>query len=175
MRCKVASGAGNLQGCKVLTESPPLKGFGSAAVRLAPRFQALTTDDPRKAGNMQVTVPVAFEASGPGPRYLSGFDWRVRPDPTQTAAIFPDKAAKDGIVTGRAIVDCLVQADGALADCGVVSEEPAGEGFGASALRLAAIMRAAAWTQDGRPIDGARVRMPFRLNLHDGEPAAKQP
>jgi hypothetical protein len=172
MRCDVKRN-GRLRDCQVLTENPPLRGFGGAARRLAPLFQLYVDEKDPPAGRLQVNLALAFEPPGPGPRFVTAPDWTRRPTPTQSASIFPDKAARDGLKTGVALVECVVQMDGSFAGCEVREETPAGEGFGEAALRLIPTLAIAPWSQDGRPTDGAHIRVPIRLNAAaPAEPAA---
>ena len=64
--------------------------------------------------------------------------------------------------TQRATIDCRVEAGGALGDCRVASEEPAGGGAAKAALALSPKFRISTWTADGLPTVGARVRVPLR-------------
>jgi TonB family protein len=61
---------------------------------------------------------------------LSPFDLATR--------FYPEQAVQQKI-DGRTKVRCKVVADGSLRDCGLVSEHPKGFGFGASALKIAAL------------------------------------
>lgn len=174
MRCELKAD-GRLRECVVLSEEPPYRGFGEVAKKLAPRFRALTDPARFEHSKVLVTVPFALEAQPPSPRYITAPDWRAGPTPAQTLALYPDKALKDGIRTGRGRVECRIQPDGALADCKAESEEPAGEGFGEAAVRLAGLMAIGAWSQDGRPVDGAHIRIPVRFNYAGPEAAGPQP
>jgi hypothetical protein len=171
MRCSVEAD-GSLRRCEVLSENPGGRGFGSAAKSLAARFRVYT--DPAKSDyrNVRVTVPVAFEAHPAELRYITAPDWRLKPSADQVIAVYPDKAVKDGIKTGRGTAECVVKADGTLAACQAVAEEPAAEGFGEAAQRLAGYMSIGVWSQDGKAVDGARIRIPFRFNY--AEPSTPQ-
>ena len=54
---------------------------------------------------------------------------------------FPLKALEPG-VSGRATLNCLVEADGWFTDCRVESEDPIGYDFGATALTMAPLFKA---------------------------------
>lgn len=163
IRCEVQAD-GSLRRCDVLSEEPRGRGFGPAARSLAPRFRAYTDASRSNYKNVRVTLPFAFDAAPGEPRYITAPDWRRRPSDEQVIAVYPDKAVAAGVVTGRGVAECLVRPDGALADCRAVDEDPAGDGFGEAAATLAGYMAVAVWTQDGKPVDGAHIRIPFRFN-----------
>lgn len=80
----------------------------------------------------QQTIPVPPVPFGNTPPddpavYIRG-NWTY-PDSDQMFSAFPAEALKAGI-EGRVAIDCLVSADGTLTACDVMSEEPAGYGFG---------------------------------------------
>jgi len=57
------------------------------------------------------------------------------------AVEFPAAAMNQRISTGRAGVECGVQADGRLTNCKVILEQPTGAGFGEEILRAASEAR----------------------------------
>lgn len=67
---------------------------------------------------------------------------------------YPAAAARANI-SGRAVLDCLVQAGGLLGDCKVVSETPLGWNFGEAALKMSVLFRATHRTE------GSRTRIPI--------------
>ena len=78
--------------------------------------------------------------------------------------IYPAAAKLRG-VTGKVELICILNAEGAFTDCRVVREDPAGEGFGAAALRTVPAFRAAP-AVPGFPMAGQRVRMPINFKVY---------
>lgn len=90
-------------------------------------------------------------------------DWRRRPSGDDLLAVFPRTALSHGR-NGRATITCTVTVDGALSGCFVVSEAPAGEGFGAAALALVPQFQMRPQLVDGQPVGGASVTIPIRFS-----------
>lgn len=64
--------------------------------------------------------------------------WLRQPDGTDLIRAMPLDALRSSPPTpGRVVLDCYVEGDGRLIDCSVMTEEPAGMGFGDAALSLA--------------------------------------
>jgi len=68
--------------------------------------------------------------------------WAAQPTQEQYMAAYPAKARAEG-VGGKVLLHCTVAKDGDLAKCKVMSEMPAGEGFGDAALSLTPLVQAA--------------------------------
>ena len=66
---------------------------------------------------------------------------------------------------GRVVVECLVAPEGALTDCLVVEETPAGHGLGARALEASAKLKMDSKFVGDMSVSGARVRIPFSFKL----------
>jgi TonB family protein len=92
----------------------------------------------------------------------------VQGDPTNAQAthgLATDKAAAGD---GRVLVECIVQQDGRLSDCKVLSSKPAGKGFSEAALKLTQYMV----VKVGGPYKaGQRVRIPLHFVLGSPPPA----
>lgn len=87
----------------------------------------------------------------------SNLDWARRPLPE-----YPQTAVAAGGPTGDVRVACIVPADGRLRDCRVVSETPAGVGFGQSALQSALMSNVSLPENDGSTV-GAVVHFNIRF------------
>jgi len=89
--------------------------------------------------------------------------WLLRPDANDAARVYPNAAFLRG-VGGQAVMACKLTADGSMADCRLLSEQPAGQGFGEAALKLAPHFKMSATTSDGRSVEGMRVRIPMTFS-----------
>lgn len=174
MRCRVTTES-KLSMCNIVTETPGGKGFGAAARKLAPLFELAV--DPRENGagkDVFVTLAVSFvDPASSGARAVSHPRWIRGPD-EELLAIFPRAAADKGLTKGVGVADCAIAADGSLTDCRVAREDPVGLGFGPAAVRVAQAMQMSPWTDDGRPVDGARIRLPVQFNKPAGAAAGER-
>ncbi|CAN5336270.1 hypothetical protein BH11PSE2_BH11PSE2_06170 [soil metagenome] len=175
LRC-IASVEGALKNCVVLSESPAGKGFGGAALTLAPRFQVRPAQKAGRPVESLVNVPIVFNGRGtPTGSYLPGestmgmkkvirtVPWLRTPSFADMAAAFPEKAKTAG-KTGRAVLECAFKADGTLKNCGTVTEEPGGYGFGAAARKLAANFVTQPTLPNGDKIADIQIHVPFTFN-----------
>lgn len=93
-----------------------------------------------KSNAARVTAPVDIAAP----------EWSRRIQPE-----FPERAMARGITTGAATLQCKATPNGSLTECSVLSETPAGAGFGQSALRAARTGRLSPGTVDNTPAGSA--------------------
>jgi TonB family protein len=143
LRCRLTD-LGGLKLCQIASEEPRGHGFAKAARDLAQMFRV--ADELRGSKELHgVYVDVPFDFHDPHlpspPMEVNDPEWLQGVDPATAGSLFPALAAKAGLKTGRAIVGCVVAHDGSLTGCAVSSEEPAGMGFGASALVIAGMMK----------------------------------
>jgi TonB family protein len=159
---------GGLEQCTVLSEDPARQGFSEAALALAARFRVRITDGAgEQLAKAKIVLPVTFTNPKKGsqsPAQITEFNWTRYIDQDRMTDLYPAKADDAGVKTGRGVVDCRVAADGAVVDCAVSGEDPAGMGFGQAALEAVKYFAVNPWTDDGRPVEGARIRIPFRFN-----------
>jgi hypothetical protein len=172
LRCDLKSDGG-LTGCESVSETPAGQGFTRAAMSLAKDFRVLGEAKAAAAKGFEIDVPFDFEdPSGAGPP-VEVYDplWLKTVSPSGGAKLFPAAAAKAGLRAGSAKVACTVAQDGTLKACSVVSEDPAGMGFGDAALVIASVMQMNPWSAEGSPVDGAHIVLPIKLVLPQDAPA----
>lgn len=165
---------GRLEDCQTLGAEPKGQGFERAAKTLSKRFRLDPKELPgvrmRDAG---VNLPVTFDAGALRRASLGKPVWTRTPDLDELRTAFANvKTAGSG---GRAVLSCAVQQGGQLAPCAIASEQPAGEGLGATALALQGSFRLATWSNEGLPVVGETVQVPIRFDFTAPEPAEPGP
>ena len=104
----------------------------------------------------------ASQAQGPE----AIIDWSRSGGSWEMADAYPVAALRLG-VSGQTQIDCFVAADGKPYDCSVLSEDPAGFGFGEAALRLAPHFQMTPGVEPGRP-DRPHVVIPVNFIITAG-------
>jgi TonB family protein len=166
---------GKLDPCTILSEEPPGLGFGAAALSLASRFSLRTgAADPEQLKKARVILPITFEnpaLRAQAPAIIEKPNWVTFIDQQRMVELYPAKAADAGVKTGRGVVVCTVAAGGGLTNCTVESEDPPGLDFGPAAVAVLTAFTVNPWTEDGHPVDGAKLRVPVRMNQAEQEAA----
>jgi hypothetical protein len=159
---------GRLKACKAIFERPTDRGFDTAALKLAHFFQMridpaiLKTSEPL-AANVLLRIAAPFEDDSKQ-RRIADPVWLSAPSTAALSRLFPAQAAAKRVTSGTGEVDCTVATDGSLVDCQKDGDgDPPGLGFADAALKAVTGMRMSPWTDDGGPVDGARVRLPVRF------------
>lgn len=177
LRCQVAPGTGGgLRACMIAGQTPKESPFGEAARTLAGKFQLkLTSEEAKDYARSDIAISFRFynPATPAGQeKRVEKPDWIVRINPERVVALYPSAAADAGVKEGVGVADCLVAPDGKMIDCKVARETPAGLGFGPSAVLAVSLMQMDPWTPEGRPVAGARVKVPVRFSLAPAPEAA---
>jgi TonB family protein len=151
---------GKVRDCGVKEEIPADKGFAAAALSLAAGFElAPPIRGGQPVSDARVTIPVVFKP----PANLARPNWRRIPNGNEMRAVYPAEPLRRG-QGGKAIIECLVGANGALGACRLVNETPTGQGFGDAALALTPSFLMSPMTVDGQPVEGGVVRIPIIFN-----------
>ncbi len=175
LRCGV-SAEGQLKNCEATSETPGGWGFEAAARKLVPAF-GLNVEGVAPAQLRQLRVLVAFDFSAralqpTAERVARSIDWVRSFDAKDVLEDYPANAAAAGVFSGRSVLHCVIGAAGTLDDCNVVEQTPPELGFGEAGLKIAKVMRANLWSQEGEPTAGETINLPIRL-LYNGEPPSK--
>ncbi|MFZ3005290.1 MAG: TonB family protein [Phenylobacterium sp.] len=89
--------------------------------------------------------------------------WLTRPNAEDLRGVWPAEALKRG-KGGKAVLSCTVTTTGALVECLVVSETPAGSGFGQAAISLTPQFVMSPATRNGVPFNEAGVKVAINFD-----------
>lgn len=105
----------------------------------------------------EAAPPLLLPPAPPRPTFINSPGWARLPQ-----VEFPERAMSRGIAEGRVVLRCAVQPSGAVSDCAVTEETPAGAGFGQAALSGARRARLSPRTVEGAAV-GAQVSFTVRF------------
>jgi protein TonB len=94
----------------------------------------------------------------PQPLAFQDLKWSRLPSGDDVARVYPDRAARKGVM-GGALVVCRIGADRRLEACEVAGEAPANYGFGAAAVELGRMFKLKRVQPDPRATPGAAVEV----------------
>jgi hypothetical protein len=97
--------------------------------------------------------------------HASGATWVSQPTRAQFMRAYPPQAEWNA-TSGRAVLDCVFTAAGRLSDCTETSEEPAGQKFGAAALKLAPFFWAVS-VPAGASLEGKLITLPVSFDARE--------
>jgi TonB family protein len=156
VRCVVATD-GSLKDCAVMEETPAGAAFGAAALEVAANAKMKPATKAGQPVESTVVVPVSFDIP---PVMVTNPDWLKKPTPDDVSRYYPPEAiaqAKGGMTSIR----CRVALNGRLTSCRVISEFPAGYGFGKAALSMSGTFVMKPRVVEDTPVDGAQVVVPI--------------
>jgi TonB family protein len=147
---------GRLKDCTIRKEYLGDKGFGAAALSMAPlfRYQPALRDGKPVAMSIPVKVEFACDSRCRAFRGASVREdrrWLAVPTPDQVLAAYPPVARGRG-VEGQVRLDCGVGKAGGLEACETIAESVEGEGFAAAALGLTSLFRLEAPEPKASPV-----------------------
>ena len=96
---------------------------------------------------------------------MRGATWLHYPTPWETQEYWPASAIQAKI-SGRAVLSCTVRRPGPPKSCRLLSETPAGAGFGPAALRMTPIFRISPVMRDKKVAD-IDILVPVIFNYKD--------
>jgi len=126
----------------------------TASVALSLLAASVKADEPKPPA-MPVRPPDARST-------ITNPDWIALPSGDQLNAYYPDLAQVLNLA-GEARMGCEVTATGSLTNCSIVSETPAGIGFGQAALGMSKFFQMRPKTVNGQPVGGAGVVIPLKF------------
>lgn len=106
-------------------------------------------------------LALSADPAAAGPPPLTEVVYSQAPGRREVIAIYPPHAWNHHL-SGWATMNCAVDGDGRLKDCRIKSEDPAGQGFAAAALKLAPKYRVAP-AHPGETIAGGRIEVPVQF------------
>jgi hypothetical protein len=85
--------------------------------------------------------------------------WTRHPSANDLERLYPKDVHG---VTADVRADCTIDEEGRFTTCDIVSENPAGMGFGESTIKLAKLFQMKSIDGEGRPVAGRKLHLPVR-------------
>ena len=112
---------------------------------------------------LPLLLATAVSVAPPAPAGIDNAPrWLTRPSDADLARVYPRRARMRG-QGGRALMKCKVTATGTMTACELLSEEPAGAGFGQALLLMAPSFSMTPNLPDGQSAEGRSITIPFRF------------
>jgi TonB family protein len=163
--CQVTP-AGTLEGCKVVAEKPLGRGFGDAALALAPSFAMKPASRGGQAVRSTVRIPIRFIMPGGAPIYDSKITtvvaphWALAPSYADLMAAWPETATAE---VGHVALRCSVAPGGELRRCSTASEVPRSQGFAKAAHSLVPKFQLLILPEQAKSLTGTSVTVPVHF------------
>jgi TonB family protein len=144
VRCKAAEDR-SLTDCRVALDNPSGIGLSQWLLNTAPYYRLKPVSEGGEPPGADVLLIGDWLPFDKPP------DWLKRPTEGDLEAVWPVEAWKKG-EGGKAVITCIVTTQGALRDCLVTSESPAGAHFGEAAVALSPQLVFRPATLNGQPV-----------------------
>jgi TonB family protein len=149
------------------TATPPNAAMPATSANAAMPPAHVVEAPPRKEDRVEYVGPPIIVPGPPPPpprpvvlpTVITNPMWARRVQPE-----FPERARAAGIKSGSVSLDCGMRPNGSLTECSVVSEDPAGAGFGPAAMAAVGRARVTPGSVD-RVVPGGRTR--FTVSFRD--------
>ena len=158
---------GALRDCRIASESPEGKGFGAAALLIAPglRFKPATKGGKPVEARYVQGINWQESETSPGPVYrmTTNLPWARAPTMAEVRSAYP-RGEADKTSAGRVVLRCALDTDGFLTNCDAVAEDPYGHGFASAAKRLTHSFLLHTDMVDHKLIKSVRINLAFQFN-----------
>jgi hypothetical protein len=115
---------------------------------------------------MGLALPAAAQQRAPRELASDEIDW-IRPSANEMSRYYPVEATNKKI-SGWAVVQCRIRADGLLKDCKLLGESPTGLQFGEMSLRMSRLFRVRPKSAEVDLLPGDIVTLPIIMSPLDG-------
>ena len=166
LSCVVLRRSGRLGECHVLIEDPVGSGFADAARSLTGKFRASIPQAMRRNADIWTELRFRFPANpaaGSG-RIIDEPPWFADTPGADTGVALPSPTpGSDAPAPRFAVLDCGVAPDLRLEGCQVIEDRGPEALTADGARKLVSGKRVSAWSEEGEPVDGARVKLTVSL------------